>query len=178
MLIDASLGIFSFVFVSLLFDKGFNSWMLLFALFFVFLPDLDFIPFAVLRRRLNLVSHHIIHFPLMLIPSVAGLILFFSHDWYIVTLFAVCCLAHFVHDTASVTGVCWLWPISGKAFTFERGVIVVARDRDKHYSALKKGLHKRIIIDEIKMRMQGELSGRSIVLFVVAAGTLIFFWFN
>ena len=172
--IDLSLGIIAFVGISLLFGKPFY-WSLLFAaIIFAHLPDSDFIPFTLLRKRFRLVSHHLIHFPLLYIPLGMGA-LFASRKPMLAVLFGICSIAHFIHDSMCITGIRWLWPLGKKAYTIQKFRFREATKRDEYYESLKRTRKNRNIIDEVIIRVEGPTFGDTLLLSLALFSLLLFF---
>lgn len=174
--IDFSLGVVVYVFISFFGGMRFDYQFLLLSVFFAFFPDLDFILFAVLRKRYRLVSHHFIHYPIFLIPTVATFLGFLTGSWYLPTLFVAACMAHFFHDTGDVVGIRWLWPFSPQAFTFKNWRLVRADGREGIYADLRRDLEKRGVLDEIVLRLREEKpTFRTVLLFIGACILLAFY---
>lgn len=165
MVIDLTNGIFTFSVVSLIYSVEPSWWSalnLILTICFAFGPDGDFLIFALLRKRLKLASHHIIHFPLILIPFSFAL----GYCWagfYGAILFSVPCLGHFVHDSFITgwekTGIKWLWPFSGNLYFVEtlfpiRIGVINAREWQEYLKGKVKGVEKRSWLDEVKSRME------------------------
>lgn len=165
MLIDATIGIAVYLAVSWLFDKSFDVAVWLAAIIFAHLPDSDTIPYLLLRKRFKLVSHHLIHYPLVLIPLGAIALLALCGTLYLPLLYALSVTGHFIHDSTSVTGIKWLAPFSPRnAYRLEGWRFVRARDREAFYAELRPTIAKRTFIDEISMRIE-KITVISIILF-------------
>ncbi len=171
MFIDIAAGTVIYVFVSLMFGESF-AWMpFLLTLFFALSPDSDFIPYLLLRKKLKLVSHHIIHFPLLFLP-IGALLVYFLAGFYFVVLFLLAAFAHFVHDSMSETGIQWLWPVDISSYSINKGRIGVAYKRELYYQCLRQTREERSIADEVKMRM--EKLDMNTGLFLTFAATVLF----
>lgn len=165
MLVDATIGIAVYLALSWLFDKPFDTAVLLAAIIFAHLPDIDAIPYFLLRKRFKLVSHHLIHYPLILIPLGTIALLALCSALYLPLLYALSVTGHFIHDSASVTGIKWLAPFSPRnAYRLEGWRFVRARDREAFYAELRPTISKRTFIDEILMRLEA-ITVISIILF-------------
>ena len=80
--VDMSAGILIYTFFSVIYGVSFDPIILLFSIFCSFLPDSDFVPYLVLKRRMGLVSHWFFyHHPLLVIPSIAVAGWFSSNIW-------------------------------------------------------------------------------------------------
>ncbi|KKS37770.1 MAG: hypothetical protein A3G49_05505 [Candidatus Sungbacteria bacterium RIFCSPLOWO2_12_FULL_41_11] len=155
MFIDLASGMVVYVIVSLFFGIQFDYRVLGLSIFFAFFPDLDFIPYVLLRRRFKLVSHHIIHFPLMLIPVGAGLVWLVTQSSYLAILFALGVFIHFLHDGSDKTGMYWLWPLMRRPYQLTgRGFVMSAEARRAVFEESRKGADKRSAWDEVTMRME------------------------
>lgn len=167
MLIDATIGIAVYLAVSWLFAKPFSIAIWLATIIFAHLPDIDTIPYLLLRNRYKLVSHHLVHYPLVLIPLGSAVLFAFYGDFYLPLLYALGVTGHFIHDSTSVTGIKWLAPFSHhKAYRLEGWRFVHARDREAFYAALRPAITKRTFIDEILMRLE-DITVISLILFAL-----------
>lgn len=177
--IDLSCGIIVYAIISYLFGKNFDYKILALSIFFAFLPDMDFIPFVFLRNKVGMLSHQLIHYPLILISSGFFIALFLTNK-YIALLFLVGVTIHFINDTTdNLGGIKWLWPFSGAYFAFRNGKVVLAKtQRDKFYSTMKKGADERNIFQELSLRTTVEnrdLKHKPITLYILAVGLIGFF---
>lgn len=139
-----------------LFDRSFSGVDAGVVVFFALAPDLDFVPFLLLRRRLKFVSHWFIHFPLLYIPIGTMLVWLVSGgEWFYVVSFVLASLVHFLHDSKAVQGIQWLWPISEKGWAIEsfKLVRVEPEERQRVYERLRAGAAKRSVLDEIRLRV-------------------------
>ena len=152
---DIMFGLGIYVLLALVFGRTFSLADLMLTVFFAVAPDIDFVPFALLRRRLKLVSHWIIHFPLLYIPIGSVLVWIATGEWFYVTAFVLASIAHFRHDATSIPGIQWLWPISSQAYAVNglRIVRVDPDERQRFYDRLREGASKRSILDEVRMRV-------------------------
>lgn len=177
--VDLSCGVIEYAAISYLFGEGFDYKILGLAVFFAFLPDLDFIPFVFLRKRLNLMSHQMIHYPLILLPFGFALVLLVGSE-YIATLYLAGVAVHFINDTTdNLGGIKWLWPFSNAYFAFKEGKIIRAeRQREEFYSIMKKGMEDRNIAQELFKKIQVEnrdLKHKPIILYILAIILIAFF---
>lgn len=180
MFIDLGGGGVIYVLASLAFGEKFNWLNLLFLMvFFAFPgPDLDLIPFFILRKKLKLTTHHFFHFPLIFLPLgfVAG---FWWGGLYGATLSFIGMTFHFVHDTfepaEKKSGIQWLRPFSKNLFFFDKGKIHILpyQEWKQHLEELKKGVEKRSKWDEIMVRM--EWPGKKTYIFLAASALLLVF---
>ncbi len=153
---DILFGCLVYLASSLLFNRSPSAVDAGVVVFFALAPDLDLIPFLLLRRRLKLVSHWFIHFPLIYIPIGAMLVWLASREeWFYVVSFILASLAHFLHDSKAVQGVQWLWPVSQAGWAIsEHGLVRVEPiERKLVYDRLRQGALERNILDEIRLRV-------------------------
>jgi hypothetical protein len=125
---DMALGFLNYVAWSWLAGQPFNIWFLLLSIFATHLPDVDMIPYLLLRKRHRLISHWIFgHHPLLLVPLVAIASFAAARMWlpdrvgYTVALVTVGVVLHFLHDGMSRLGFPWLSPFSQTHFRFRGG---------------------------------------------------------
>src|SRR3989338_5710103 len=116
---DIGLGIFSTIFVSLIFQFELNFQFIFIAIIFSLLPDIDFL-FHLKRKKSRQEDYRhrdISHYPLIFIPLGALTLLPFGMKWSI--LFTITSFSHFVHDSIGIGwGVKWLYPFSKNNFAF------------------------------------------------------------
>lgn len=170
--VDLSCGVIEYAVISYLFGKSFDYRILGLSIFFAFLPDMDFIPFIFLRKRLNLMSHQMIHYPLILLPFGFAVVLFVAGK-YVVALYLAGGAVHFINDTTdNLGGIKWLWPFSRAYFVFRNGKIIRAeRQRKEFYSIIKNGAENRNIFQELFKRTQvenGDLKYKPVILYISA----------
>lgn len=109
---DTITGLGAFALLSLAFDEPANVYVLLFAGFCAYLPDIDMIPFMLLRKRLGILTGHWVFFhhppivlPVVLCASLLGAPVFYpGHTAFITTLALVCVVGHFIHDASAKPG--------------------------------------------------------------------------
>lgn len=177
--VDLSCGVIEYAVISYLFGKDFDYKVLGLSIFFAFLPDVDFIPFVFLRKRFNLMSHQMIHYPLILLPFGFAAVLFIAGK-YVAALYLAGVAVHFINDTTdNLGGIKWLWPFNGAYFAFRNGKIIRAeRQRKEFYSVMKNGAEGRNIFQELFKRTQVEnrdLNHKPVILYVSAAISLLIF---
>ena len=150
---DLVFGALVYFVVELLFWRPFSWFELSFVVFFALAPDSDGVPYLLLRKRLKLVSHWFIHYPLPYILILGWRLWWWSHSWFYLTTFVLASLAHFLHDSHSVPGIRW-WGPWGGAYRLEgfRLVRVSELDRAIFYQRLSKGSAKRSVLDEVLIR--------------------------
>lgn len=177
MLIDISMGILIYSVASYLFYEGFSWFWFVAAIFFAGLPDADMLIFAVLRKHYNLVSHHIIHFPILFVVP-AMIFYFVGFDPYKVTLFLAGAISHFIHDSLAPTGIKWLWPFKRTRYRLtKRGFVNCDEASKKFFLEFKKGHEKRSFWQEIKVRFDLEKIGAGqISLFLMSIISLSLFF--
>lgn len=142
---------FAMMFVS---GRAFSLGELGLTVFFLVAPDLDFIPYILLKKKLKLYSHWIIHFPRLYIPPGA-IIVGMMGGWFYATCFVLASLAHFLHDSHSIPGIQWNFPPTKTAYRLEgfKMVPVDPFERRKFYEILKNGASKRGLWDEVRIRV-------------------------
>lgn len=109
---DTITGLGVFALLSLAFGEPANVYVLAFAGFCAYLPDLDMIPFTLLRKRLNITTGHwmFFHHPPIVLSLVAPAswfgagVLYPGHEWFIMTLAVACITGHFIHDASAKPG--------------------------------------------------------------------------
>lgn len=175
-MIDSSSGILIYTITALIFNQAFSPWGLGLGIFFALSPDLDFIPFALLRRRFRLVSHWFIHYPL-LYPLIGGVIVYALGGVFFLLLFSLGSLAHFIHDSMDPAGVQWLWPLSRRAWTIQKGAVapIEAEKHEHFHDHLIESIERRSIFDEVWVRLRPELKGRSFVYLLFSLTMLALF---
>lgn len=177
MFIDLAFGILCYVGASFFFGRAFDLLPFLAAIFFAFSPDLDMIPYLLLRKRLRLVSHHIMHYPIVFVAAgVLGTVLI-DPSGYLSLLFFAAAVAHFIHDTCTnEAGIKWLWPFGHERFALrDRRVVKIPRDTgEKVYREFEPGINSRTAIDEVVMRFEG-IGLKTGLLIAVALLLLILF---
>ena len=177
MFIDVPLGVVIYVIVSWFFGEAFNHWILVLTIFFAFFPDLDLIPFLLLRKRLRLVSHHITHLPTVLVSVGSVSLLILTENTYLPALFGLCVTAHFVHDSfTSQTGIKWFWPFSKRAYVLRDYRFVRVQNRELFYESLRTTISERSFVDEITNGIKGELPGIKTWIFFFVAVLLVIFY--
>lgn len=177
--VDLSCGVIEYAVISSLFGKSFDYKILGLSIFFAFLPDADFVPFIFLRKKLNLMSHQMTHYPLILLP-LGFAVAWFIAGKYIAALYLAGVAVHFINDTTdNLGGIKWLWPFNGHYFAFRGGKIIRAeRQREEFYSIMEAGAEKRNIIQELFKRIKVEnrdLKHKPVILYVAAIILLLIF---
>ena len=174
MVVDLAIGILAYVWTSEVFGKNFNVWMLFLSIVFAFSPDADMAIFALLRKRLKLVSHHIIHFPLVFLP-VGGSLIGLIGGWYLATMFLAAAFSAFVHDSCNIVGVRWLYPFSKQAYRLVGRKIVWARERESYYEQLRQTRTMRTLWDEIWMRIREDANRSTLEILLISCVFLVLF---
>lgn len=162
MIKDFSFGTILYIIVSVLFGYHFDASFYALALCLSLLPDIDFIPYLLFKKRFSLVTHHIIHYPLFFL--LLGIIIFaLTQNAYLATLFLAILTSHFILDTFATTeyptGIRWIYPFSKKSWYFSQGAIYTlteAQQREqleKRRSLWTARQEKRTLIREVLMRM-------------------------
>lgn len=119
MFLDIAIGIFLSIGASWFFKIELTTFLVMASIFFVILPDVDFLWVWFRRGKAALRHSHreIFHHPLVLIPIGFLILLIFNKIYAF--LFLIATLWHFlVGDTVFLGfGVHWLWPFSDKYFS-------------------------------------------------------------
>ncbi len=181
MLKDFSLGTILYILISILFGREFDIYQYFLSLVLSILPDMDFIPYILLRKRLFLVTHRIIHYPLLFAGT--GLTILMENH-YFGTLFLVLATNHFVLDTFSTTeyptGIQWLFPFSKKSWYIFQGKIYQltafqqSEQLSKRMFAWNTGKEKRTTLWEVMVRLDA-LTPITMILIGFAVTLLTFF---
>lgn len=180
--IDISVGMLIFVAVSLILKAEFCSlWSKLSVLgasiCFALLPDLDYIPFFIWRKRCGWTSHWLIHYPILWI-AIAALVWSASSYWAV--LFGAGTLAHLLHDGRDAQGLKFLWPFYNKfirwqgVFSFKNSQL----DYDRIHSALRQNMLERGLKEEAEMRLDEQAGKENAkIIFFALACALVFLYF-
>lgn len=130
--VDMVLGFLNYVAWSWIAGQRFNVWFLFLSIFVTHFPDVDIIPYILLRKRCRLVSHWIVgHHPLLVLLFVAIISFVSAKMWipdrigYTVALTISGVFLHFLHDGMSGLGFPWLSPFSLKRFRFRKGKPII-----------------------------------------------------
>jgi len=131
--VDMSLGILIYLGMSLIFGMKFSPAILGFSILCSHLPDVDMVPYLLLRKRFHLVSHQIFfHQPTWFVPvgtlcvvgftfSLCDLFLVVDENFYRCYLLAIAgsaIFAHFLHDSSNLPGLHWLAPFTWERYAF------------------------------------------------------------
>ena len=163
--VDMALGLLNYVGWSWCMGQRFNVFLLLLSIFATHFPDVDMIPYLLLRRRYQLISHWIIgHHPLLILCAVAVASFYAASAWlpnkagYIVGLVTSGVLLHFLHDGMNRMGFPWLSPFTLTRFRFQRGksLIVQQAEMDEWLNHWKNywKTHSRTVADEVSVRAE------------------------
>lgn len=125
MILDIALGIFLSAFAVKFLNLELTYWLVLACVGFVLLPDMDFL--AAWKFKGTAHQHRdLFHYPLILIPLGAIVLLFLGWQWSF--LFALGGFLHFLHDSISLGwGVKWLFPFNNKNYAFFRGGVAAEK---------------------------------------------------
>ena len=138
MVIRISLGMLSFVVVSIFFGQTFNVWSLALSLFFVLLPLADWLPYLMIRKKYKLVSHYLWYYPLAYIPVGSVIVWIILKGEYYVALFIINSLANFIHATfRTPLGLEWLWPFSKNSFSLYGNELIIF-SKEERLACMKK----------------------------------------
>lgn len=182
MIYDLCIGIFSYVGISLFFEEPFRLSYLFLALLFSLLPDIDFVPYVLLRKQRNLATHWFVHFP-FLYMLLGGICSLFSV--YLGVLLLVCTLLHLTHDLFSEKSENYpqelklFYPFSRKSLSWQdRKFVVLDETQQRSQLELRRRswqvIGHRSIRWEVKIRME-KISALSMTLFFFAGGILAWF---
>ena len=152
---DLMFGLVAYAVLAWGFGRTYSPADLVVVLCFAIGPDLDWLPFLLFKRRFKLISHWLIHFPLLYIPIGATLTWITGGEWFYVTAFVLTSVMHFLHDAASVPGIQWLWPFSRTAHAVHKFHMVRVGDEDRchFYEQLREGASSRSFWGEVKLRL-------------------------
>jgi hypothetical protein len=191
MLLRISLGLWSYVIVSVFFQEAFNLLSLGLTIFFVLLPLADWAPYLLLRKKYKLVSHYLWYYPLVYMPVGAIIIYAISGNGYYVELFAISSLANFIHATFQTPmGLEWLWPFSRASLSLYGNELMIFSEEEKQACMQKKyeqyaqrSLKRRgeqgmrTLTEELSDRMRP--SGRKTKVFSLVSVVLVLvFWLS
>jgi hypothetical protein len=82
-------------------------------------PDLDLIPFLMVRNNMRIPSHWIVgHHPIIIIPLAGIIALITGHflelgAWYLFSIAVFDVFLHFIHDSIQYQGLHWFSPFLG-----------------------------------------------------------------
>jgi hypothetical protein len=116
---DTIIGLGTYMFLSMLFQEPMNLFMLAWALFCAYLPDLDLTYFVFQSKEIRKWGHwrYGFHHPLIFLPVVTmgtwyiSSYCFPAEATFLTVMTFVCVLGHFVHDSTNV-GLHWFSPIT------------------------------------------------------------------
>ena len=116
--LDIALGIFLSLATAHVFGIDAGAGLIMFGILCALLPDIDMLPFL---SRISYDHRSFFHWPLLYVPLAIMAWLLFGALY--ATLFSLCILAHFVHDSIGIGwGVAWLAPFSMRKILFpEKG---------------------------------------------------------
>lgn len=122
--IDMIVAMVAFLASSIIFHMGWSWVGLGAAIFLAHLPDLDLIPYVILKKvfgvKFRLPTHRTIgHHPLLVIPTVVVILYLFGGimTFYFMTIAIIALCGHFIHDSMETQGFHWLSPFSWKRIT-------------------------------------------------------------
>lgn len=180
--IDMSLGIVIYVLTSWIYGESFDAFILFFSIFFSFLPDMDFIPYLILKKKMRLISHWIFcHHPVLFIPIIAAAgwcsSVWHGSDKYILFIALSGITAHFIHDSWNEVGLHWFSPFSWKHYSLEGGLHCVSKETvEQYYRKVLRIADIRAVQDEFEVRLK-KLSAGSCVFFGGSVIFLLYFFF-
>lgn len=114
---DVTIGMFAFAAVTLSLSVHAQWNIALLSIAFAILPDIDMLPYLMVRKNLAYRSHWLVgHHPIVMVPAYSALGFYigsFTNDQaYVGMLAAVNAIAHFAHDSIQPQGLHWLSPFS------------------------------------------------------------------
>lgn len=130
--IDTLVALASYTALTIVLNAHPSIFILFLSLMFAYLPDFDLFIFFLFRRKFNWKSHWVIaHHPIIIIPLTSVLAYFIAticqiDKLYLISLFLIDVLAHFLHDSMHPIGFHWFSPFSWKRFVFQHGRFVAA----------------------------------------------------
>lgn len=178
-----SIGLICYVIIStMLCSKNFSFKFLFFSVFVSIAPDLDFIPYFILRKRYGLTTHQYFHFLAVWILAVIMIYLILGTYYALLFLFSVS--GHLMYDAMDIQGLWFFLPFSKKHFrldlseTNRLGLIDFEffnseNDFQKIHKKLKEGMYERNIKDEINLRF--ELTKNEIIFFLFSILFVLFY---
>ena len=180
MLQDFSLGTIIYVLVSIIFGRDFSAYYYLLALVLAALPDIDFIPYIIFRKRLSLVTHRSVHYPLVFFGVS---LIVFTRNPYLGILSLALFANHFVADSFSATeyptGIRWFFPFSKKSWYILQGKIYKLTEAqqneqlDKRKNFWNTKGEKRTALWEIMVRL-GALTLNGVIFAGIAIASITF----
>lgn len=115
MFLDIALGIFIAISVSWFFKTDLTIFLVLSAIIFALLPDVDALAVLIKKKKIPELSHEhrkILHYPILFILVFLIILLV---NKYLGIIFLSASLWHFLNDTFGLGwGVQWFWPFSDK----------------------------------------------------------------
>lgn len=185
--IDMSAGILIYTLLSLVFGVDFDPFVLVFSVFFSFAPDCDMIPYVALRKKWNLVSHHVFFHhpaPVVFLVGIAGWLFGgwygIDNNWYAVSIAVSGIVAHFAHDAWKPLGMKIFSPFSKKRFSWAEGKphwVIPLFVKSFYEEMRKKSLEADSAVFEFTSRIETEKLGpKTKLLFVVSVASLFCFW--
>jgi hypothetical protein len=182
--VDMALGFLNYAAWSWLAGHQFSVWFLLLSIFATHLPDADMIPYLLLRRRYQLVSHWVVgHHPPLVLGTVAIVSFWAASTWlpnlavYITCLVTSGVLLHFLHDGMSRLGFPWLSPFSAKFFRFQRGKLEIVPQTEIDEWTNYWRTHPRSAAEEISTRAE-PIDFKLLLFWVIAFLCLLIFALN
>ncbi|MEK9209491.1 MAG: metal-dependent hydrolase [Patescibacteria group bacterium] len=168
-IVDVSSGMLVYVIVSMLFGKTFNICILLVVMIFSDIPDVDYIPFFLWRKKYGWTSHWFVHYPLLWL-GIAALISIWSNYWAF--LLGACAMVHFGHDVRSEQGIAIFWPFSKSHYCWKIWFRNSERDYQRIHSERRKRVQERNAADEIEERVGKKKIGKEKIIFFLISCTV------
>lgn len=123
MFADIGFGVLAAVLISTLFSVELSASIIAAGIFFALLPDIDFLVELIrhgsVGGRVEREHRNLLHHPLTYIPVAVAIYFTSGSVW--ATLFTVCVLFHFMHDSFGIGwGIKWLWPFLKNNYKIEK----------------------------------------------------------
>ncbi len=169
--VDMIVAMLAYALVLSVFPGDWNWWMLIGSVLFAHLPDLDMVPYFILKRffgvQFRLSSHRVIgHYPIIVIPLVVVCVIGLADNnemaW--LTLAMIGIVGHFIHDSTEPQGLHWFSPISWDRITLMRGwPDKVSRYRWIRIHFSKGAAFNKSALDEFAQRVDPLMRGQILV---------------
>ncbi|MEM8999137.1 MAG: metal-dependent hydrolase [Bacteroidota bacterium] len=160
---DVSFTVLAYSIARIIFGMPFDFFVLGFCIFVSLLPDIDFIPFLFVRKKLKYSSHRRLgHHPIIVIPLYVALttwtainLLHVPLDFSLV-LFTILFFFHFLHDATSTIGLHWFSPFSWKHYRLQKTNFVAISEKE-----IESFYHKKLQVRRGKDGSLQQLLSRS-----------------
>lgn len=134
---DMTAGLLLFVFMTNIAMSGQWSWGLLaLSVFSTHAPDLDFLPYLVIKSKMKYKSHRLLgHHPVFVLPT-AGMVGWFAGVYFGfnpgigLETALIGCSWHFIHDTHDCQGFHWFSPFWWGSAKYWNGYFAIVSSKD------------------------------------------------